>query len=79
MVAVAGWSMRPIFTKRHYEAIADTIRIYRAFSTDDEIEDLAATFARMFRNDNSGFKREVFYARCGVPRYNQALRLPEGL
>ena len=64
-----------MFQKRHYEAIAETIR-FNWFFPDDR-EDAFRAFARLFREDNTAFNERKFMIACGLP--DPALRLPEGL
>ena len=64
-----------MFQKRHYEAVARTIR-YNWFFPDDR-EDAVHAFAMLFRDDNRAFNERKFRMACGLP--DPALRLPEGL
>lgn len=49
-----------LFSKRHYEAIAQVI------ASMDEANDVAAsTFAKAFAADNSRFNRRTFLKACG--------------
>ena len=68
---------RIMFQKRHYEAIAETIRINWFFP--DDREDAARAFAKLFREDNRAFRKDRFMTACGVPGYDTALELPAGL
>lgn len=61
-----------MFTRQHYEAIADTIRPMiqgRANFPEqfDTMENVALELAVTFHNDNPAFKAERFFQRAGVP------------
>lgn len=60
-----------IFTRRHYQAIAEVFALRNAsfHQTHDEFVvdcDLAETVCEMFRLDNPNFNREEFLKACGM-------------
>lgn len=57
-------SKRPMFTRRHYEAIAATIKAHDWPPI--LVHDVIRVFARMFEDDNLNFKRGKFLDACGV-------------
>lgn len=58
---------RPVFTKRHFEAIA---AIFRAWTDDpcyeDDLTCIARDFADLFGEHNERFDREKFLSACGL-------------
>ena len=54
---------RPIFARRHYEAVAELIRFFDGIGNRAEI---AAEFVEMFARDNWRFKPERFLRAAGL-------------
>lgn len=53
---------KPIFAKRHYEAIATVLQ--SQYRTREAHESIVAAFARMFLEDNDRFLPTRFIAAC---------------
>lgn len=56
---------KPLFQKRHHEAIAEIIA--KMDSTTQDIGDLAVELSRMFGRDNPNYDLGRFYTTCTTP------------
>jgi len=58
---------RPIFARRHYQAVAEVFRDSRAFwnLSNSEKSVLMVEFMAMFERDHPGFKPDRFLKACG--------------
>lgn len=57
-----------LFTRRHYQAIAEEFKGCRESAGFDhvEVEAVVAAFVDMFLRDNPNFNREKFLKACGM-------------
>lgn len=55
-----------IFSKRHYEALAEMLRLTRRNLTDQVFRQIVWEFAIKLEADNPAFDRSRFYIACGV-------------
>ena len=57
----------PIFTRLHYQTIAETLSRYREFAQNSyEVRGVIQELASMFSADNPNFNRERFLKACGM-------------
>jgi len=56
-----------IFTRRHYQAIAEELHIEQLYPQDQgPVAEILHDLCRMFSKDNPNFDREKFLKACGM-------------
>lgn len=57
----------PIFQKRHYERIAETLKNFSHEHSTETTAFIATDFARAFKDDNPQFDESRFFKAVGLP------------